>query len=182
MSLGRGFLPDPQVSGGRVFFPASSYRKERTIAVFSRSSHSRVRVLIVDDSRTYAETLELLLGADERIEIVGCAFDGAEGVQRALEVRRDVVDDQGPPGEGLQCRRGCVPGQGHAARRARRRRRGTGSQRPFAYPDEDLPGELQRMIRLLVCDDAPEARELVSALLSTQPGIEIVGEAANGQE
>jgi len=38
------------------------------------------------------------------------------------------------------------------------------------------------MIRLLVCDDAPEARELVSALLSTQPGIEIVGEAANGQE
>jgi DNA-binding NarL/FixJ family response regulator len=71
--------------------------------VFSRSTHSRVRVLIVDDNRTYAETLELLLGADERIEIVGRAFDGAEGVQRALEVRPDVVvmDVQMPRLDGI---------------------------------------------------------------------------------
>jgi diguanylate cyclase (GGDEF)-like protein len=38
------------------------------------------------------------------------------------------------------------------------------------------------MIRLLVCDDAPDARELVRALLSAQPSIEVVGEAANGEE
>ena len=38
------------------------------------------------------------------------------------------------------------------------------------------------MIRLLVCDDAADARELVRALLSTQAAIEVVGEAANGEE
>jgi DNA-binding NarL/FixJ family response regulator len=75
--------------------------------VFSRSSHPRVRVLIVDDSRTYTETLELLLGADDRIEIVACAFDGAEGVQRALEVRPDVVvmDVQMPRLDGISATR-----------------------------------------------------------------------------
>ena len=51
----------------------------------------RVRVLIVDDSRLYAETLGLLLGADERIEVVGYAEDGADGVEQALELRPDVV-------------------------------------------------------------------------------------------
>jgi DNA-binding NarL/FixJ family response regulator len=38
------------------------------------------------------------------------------------------------------------------------------------------------VIRLLVCDDAPDARELVRALLAAQPAIEVVGEAANGEE
>ncbi|MEA2391064.1 MAG: hypothetical protein QOK31_1173, partial [Solirubrobacteraceae bacterium] len=38
------------------------------------------------------------------------------------------------------------------------------------------------MIRLLVADDAAESRELVRALLDGRSGIEIVGEAANGQE
>jgi diguanylate cyclase (GGDEF)-like protein len=38
------------------------------------------------------------------------------------------------------------------------------------------------MVRLLICDDSAEARELVRTLLATQIGIEIVGEAANGEE
>jgi DNA-binding NarL/FixJ family response regulator len=50
-----------------------------------------VRVLIVDDSRMYAETLELLLDADERIDVVGRAEDGVEGVGQALALRPDVV-------------------------------------------------------------------------------------------
>ena len=51
----------------------------------------RVRVLIVDDSRIYAETLGMLLGADERIEIIGYAEDGVAGVEQALALRPDVV-------------------------------------------------------------------------------------------
>jgi diguanylate cyclase (GGDEF)-like protein len=38
------------------------------------------------------------------------------------------------------------------------------------------------MIRLLLCDDAPAARELARLLLEGCPGIEVVGEAANGEE
>lgn len=50
-----------------------------------------VRVLIVDDTPLYAETLELLLGSDDRVQIAGTAADGAEGVERALALRPDVV-------------------------------------------------------------------------------------------
>jgi diguanylate cyclase (GGDEF)-like protein len=38
------------------------------------------------------------------------------------------------------------------------------------------------MLRLLICDDAPETRTLVRTMLSGHPEIEIVGEAANGGE
>jgi DNA-binding NarL/FixJ family response regulator len=75
--------------------------------VFSRNRNRRVRVLIVDDSRTYSDTLDLLLGADEHIEIVGQAFDGAEGIRRALELRPDVVvmDVQMPRLDGISATR-----------------------------------------------------------------------------
>jgi ribonuclease P protein subunit RPR2 len=38
------------------------------------------------------------------------------------------------------------------------------------------------VIRLLLCDDASSARELARVLLEAHPAIEIVGEAANGEE
>jgi len=38
------------------------------------------------------------------------------------------------------------------------------------------------MLRLLICDDAPDAREAVKASLAEQPEIEIVGEAENGED
>ncbi len=56
-----------------------------------RRPSSSVRVLLVDDAPVYADTLELLLGADDRIEIVGKAYDGTEGLERALDLRPDVV-------------------------------------------------------------------------------------------
>ena len=37
-------------------------------------------------------------------------------------------------------------------------------------------------IRVLIADDRPSSRNGLKALLVTQPGIEIVGEAADGQE
>jgi DNA-binding NarL/FixJ family response regulator len=50
-----------------------------------------VRVLIADDHRLFAEALEAILSADDRIELVGLAGDGQEAVRLAGERRPDVV-------------------------------------------------------------------------------------------
>ena len=66
-----------------------------------------VRVLLVDDAPVYADTLELLLAADDRIQIVGKAYDGAEGLERALDLRPDVVvmDVHMPGVDGIEATR-----------------------------------------------------------------------------
>jgi len=50
-----------------------------------------VRVLIVDDHRLFAESLELILATDGRIEIAGHAGTGEEAIDVARSVRPDVV-------------------------------------------------------------------------------------------
>ena len=50
-----------------------------------------IRVLLADDQPLYLETLELLLEAEGRIEIVGRAADGVEAVDLVLGLRPDVV-------------------------------------------------------------------------------------------
>ena len=51
----------------------------------------KVRVLVADDHRLFAETLEALLGTDDRIEVVATASDGREAVRLALELDPDVT-------------------------------------------------------------------------------------------
>jgi DNA-binding NarL/FixJ family response regulator len=50
-----------------------------------------LRVLIADDHRLFAEALEAILGADERIEVVGQASDGGQAVELARALGPDVV-------------------------------------------------------------------------------------------
>ena len=50
-----------------------------------------VRVLLADDHELYAETLELLLALDDRIEVVGRAGSGAQAIALAVGLRPDVV-------------------------------------------------------------------------------------------
>jgi DNA-binding NarL/FixJ family response regulator len=50
-----------------------------------------VRVLIADDEPLFAEALQLMLAADERIEIVGRAADGSQAVELARRLEPDVV-------------------------------------------------------------------------------------------
>jgi DNA-binding NarL/FixJ family response regulator len=50
-----------------------------------------LRVLIADDHRLFAEALEAILAADERIEVVGQASDGNEAVELARTLDPDVV-------------------------------------------------------------------------------------------
>ena len=50
-----------------------------------------LRVLIADDHRLFAEALEAILAADDRIEVVGKAGDGREAVELAQTLRPDLV-------------------------------------------------------------------------------------------
>ena len=51
----------------------------------------RIRVLIADDHRLFAEALEAVLSMEERIDVVGRAADGGEAVALAQRLRPDVV-------------------------------------------------------------------------------------------
>ena len=50
-----------------------------------------VRVLIADDEQLFGNALELILGADDRILVVGRALDGRQAVAMARELDPDVV-------------------------------------------------------------------------------------------
>jgi DNA-binding NarL/FixJ family response regulator len=50
-----------------------------------------IRVLVADDHALYRRGLEMVLGQEEGIEIVGEASDGAEAIRRAEELLPDVV-------------------------------------------------------------------------------------------
>jgi DNA-binding NarL/FixJ family response regulator len=82
----------------------------------NESSTRPVRVLIVDDAPVFAETLELLLGANAELDVVGIARDGEEGVRLAHTLAPDVVvmDVHMPRLDGIE-----------ATRRIKRRRRAT---------------------------------------------------------
>jgi len=64
----------------------------------------KIRVLIADDHRMFAEALEAILGTDERLEVAGQAADGAEAVRLAVDLRPDVIlmDIAMPIMDGLQ--------------------------------------------------------------------------------
>jgi DNA-binding NarL/FixJ family response regulator len=51
----------------------------------------RVKVLIADDQRLFAEALEAILSTDGRISVVGRATDGASAVDLVREETPDVV-------------------------------------------------------------------------------------------
>ncbi|MGB2874986.1 MAG: response regulator transcription factor [Gaiellaceae bacterium] len=51
----------------------------------------RIRVLIADDHRLFAEALEAILSADERIEVVGRARNGEEAIDFAASKKPDVI-------------------------------------------------------------------------------------------
>jgi two-component system, NarL family, response regulator LiaR len=69
-----------------------------------RNEPQKIRVLIADDHRMFAEALEAILATDDRLEIAGQAGDGAEAVRLALKARPDVIlmDIAMPVMDGLQ--------------------------------------------------------------------------------
>jgi DNA-binding NarL/FixJ family response regulator len=55
------------------------------------ASQAPIRVLLVEDSDVYRESLVYLLATRAEIEIVGAVGDGAAGVRAARELAPDVV-------------------------------------------------------------------------------------------
>jgi DNA-binding NarL/FixJ family response regulator len=55
------------------------------------ASGARVRVLIADDHRLFAESLMTSLCADDRIDVVGLAHTGRQAVDLTEELQPDIV-------------------------------------------------------------------------------------------
>jgi DNA-binding NarL/FixJ family response regulator len=66
-----------------------------------------VRVVIVDDHRLFVDALALLLGHDERLEVIGTAGDGRTAIQLVIDKQAEVavIDVRMPEVDGLETAR-----------------------------------------------------------------------------
>jgi len=65
---------------------------------------SPVRVVIVDDHRLFVDALALLLGHDERLEVIGTASDGPTAIDLAVDGDAEVavIDVRMPEVDGIE--------------------------------------------------------------------------------
>ena len=66
-----------------------------------------VRVVIVDDHRLFVDALALLLGHDDRLEVIGTAGDGYAAIELAVAKQAEVavIDVRMPEIDGLETAR-----------------------------------------------------------------------------
>jgi DNA-binding NarL/FixJ family response regulator len=66
-----------------------------------------VRVVIVDDHRLFVDALALLLGHDDRLEVIGTASDGRSAIElvAAKQAEVAVIDVRMPEVDGLETAR-----------------------------------------------------------------------------
>ncbi|HEU5279189.1 MAG TPA: response regulator transcription factor [Gaiellaceae bacterium] len=66
-----------------------------------------VRVVVVDDHRLFVDALALLLGHDDRLDVIGTAGDGRSAIELAVAQHAEVavIDVRMPEIDGLQCAR-----------------------------------------------------------------------------
>jgi two-component system NarL family response regulator len=73
----------------------------------SEKSSDALRVMVVDDHALFRRGLEMVLGAEPDLDLVGEASDGQEAVQRAQELMPDVIlmDVRMPKRSGIEATR-----------------------------------------------------------------------------
>jgi DNA-binding NarL/FixJ family response regulator len=66
--------------------------------------HSPVRVVIVDDHRLFVDALALLLGHDDRLDVIGTASDGPTAIDLAVAGAAEVavIDVRMPEVDGIE--------------------------------------------------------------------------------
>jgi DNA-binding NarL/FixJ family response regulator len=76
----------------------------------------RIRVLIADDHKLFAEALQAILATDARIEVCGHARDGAEAVEMTERLDPDVIlmDISMPVMDGVEATRQIRGGHSRA--------------------------------------------------------------------
>jgi DNA-binding NarL/FixJ family response regulator len=67
-------------------------------------TQSPVRVVIVDDHRLFVDALALLLGHDERLDVIGTASDGPTAIDLAVDGQAEVavIDVRMPEVDGIE--------------------------------------------------------------------------------
>src|SRR5262249_22985366 len=110
-----GMKPAPPVTSTRFAMWSSRLRVWLSSAAGNLCLHSGsgltrdfaqspVRVVIVDDHRLFVDALALLLGRDERLEVIGRASDGPTAIDVVVDGRAEVVviDVRMPEVDGIE--------------------------------------------------------------------------------
>src|SRR5919197_1785827 len=85
--------------------PAGNLRLDSGSQPLTRDfQQSPVRVVIVDDHRLFVDALALLLGHDERLEVIGTASDGPTAIDLAVDGGAEVavIDVRMPEVDGIE--------------------------------------------------------------------------------
>jgi two-component system response regulator NreC len=122
---------------------------------------AKIRILLADDHTLFRQGVKTLLGAEPDMEVVGEAADGNAAIERAAELKPDVVlMDIGMPG----------PSSFETARQIRRNRPETRVLFLTMYDDEDyLVESMEVGASGYVLKDSP-APQLVSAVRDVYRG------------
>jgi DNA-binding NarL/FixJ family response regulator len=121
-------------------------------------------VVIVDDHRLFVDALALLLGHDERLEVIGTAGDGPTAIELAVAQQAEVavIDVRMPEVDGLE-----------TARRLRKRRPETrvilvtGLDEPQLVDEAKSAGAVALLKKGALHDQLKEA--IIAA--ASQPGL-----------